>query len=135
METLEIRTMDFEYEYRGYLSKVDIDGRTVYYKPESPNALYTADALPKDAKITTVAPTKAPVKVTPSKNSTVDFYTKKVAEKDRIYKESVARDEASCKGMAISNPTSDKTLQAKSELNEAKKSLQYEIFAQSQVNK
>lgn len=64
METLEKRTMDFE--YRDYLTTVDRDGVTLYYKPNSPNALYTKDALPKSAKITATL-MKAPVKVAPVK--------------------------------------------------------------------
>lgn len=122
--------MDFDYEYRDYQSKIDSDGKTVYFKPESPNALYTKEGLPKSA-ILTATPKKAPVKVAPSKvapsnNTTVNYYTKRVQAKEQAYKDSVAWDKKACKGMA-NNSTSDKTITAKFELETAKKQLQHEI--------
>ena len=84
--------MDFDYEYRDYQSKIDNDGRTVYFNPESPKALYTTEGLPKDAKVIQSTPKKAPVKVTPSKNPTVDYYKQQVQAKEQAFKESVASD-------------------------------------------
>jgi hypothetical protein len=115
-----------DYDYRNYETKVDVDGQTVYFKPESPQCLFTKDALPKPPKATPT-PVKAQVKpaakVAPSKNSAVNFYTKQVAAKTKEYNEAVASDKKSNPNLPLSQQTTDIKIQ----LQTAKENLAKEV--------